>query len=39
MKGICKRASFLAKRWNEFSKEPGSWKKAERNFEKSQLLL
>src|SRR6266581_4811139 len=30
MKGICKRASFLAKRWNEFSKEPGSWKKAER---------
>ena len=38
-KRICKRAGFLEKTWNEFSKESGSWKKTDRNFEKSQLLL
>src|SRR5947207_2945230 len=39
MKGIYKGARFLRKTWKEFSEEPRSCKKAERNFEKSQLLL
>src|SRR5437870_2901971 len=39
MKGICKRIRFLEKTWTEFSKESGSCKKAERNFERSRVLL